>query len=96
MACSERSTTTVRVGLAKSSESNLSLSDCLQKGPNLIPKVFDIHVHFCSYPIAVTTDIDKALLMIYSYYRDMVRFQTSLMQKVKSSTYGLHAWYLDC
>ena len=64
---SDRSTTKVRVvydGSAKSSESNLSLNDCSQKGPNLIPKLFKVLVRFRSYPIAVTADIEKAFLMI--------------------------------
>ena len=76
---SDRSTTKVRVvydGSAKSSESNLSLNDCLQKGPNLIPKLFKVLVRFHSYPIAVTANIEKAFLMIEieESDRDMLRF----------------------
>ena len=76
---SDRSTTKVRVvydSSAKSSESNLSLNDCLQKGPNLIPKIFKVLVRFRSYPIAVTANIEKAFLMIEieESDRDMLRF----------------------
>ena len=74
-----RSTTKVRIvydGSAKSKESGLSLNDCLQTGPNLIPRLFDVMVRFCSHLIALTADIEKALLMIGTSEsdRDMLRF----------------------
>ena len=62
-----KSTTKVRIvydGSAKSKESGLSLNDCLQTGPNLIPKLFDVLARFRSQLIAVTADIEKAFLMI--------------------------------
>ena len=40
----DRQTTKLRVifdGSAKSSNDDLSLNDCLQKGPNLVPHLFD-------------------------------------------------------
>ena len=58
-----RSTTKVRVvydGSAKSNESSLSLNDCLHKGPNLIPKLFDALIRFRNHPVALTGDIEKA------------------------------------
>lgn len=74
-----RSTTKVRVvydGSARFSESHLSLNDCLQTGPNLIPKLFDILIRFHGYHIALTADIEKAFLMIgiHESDRDMLRF----------------------
>ena len=41
-----------------------SLNDCLQMGPNCIPKLLDILVQFRRYKIAITADIQKAFLMI--------------------------------
>ena len=64
---SERNTTKVRVvydGSARSKESSWTLNDFLQKGPNLIPKLFDVLICFRSHPIAVMADIEKAFLMI--------------------------------
>ena len=74
-----RSTTKVRVvydGSARFSESHLSLNDCLQTGPNLIPKLFDILICFRGYRIALTADIEKAFLMIgiHKSDRDMLHF----------------------
>ena len=63
----DRSTTKVRVvydGSAKSNESSLSLNDCLHKGPNLIPKLFDVLIRFRNHPAALTGDIEKAFLMM--------------------------------
>ena len=73
-----RSTTKVRIvydGSTKTSESCLSLNDCLQKGLNLIPKLFDVLICFCNYPIAVIADTEKAFLMIgiTEIDRDMLR-----------------------
>ena len=65
--CRERATTKIRIvydGSAKLSDSGLSLNDCLQTGPNLIPKLFDVLVQFRSHPVALTADNEKAFLMI--------------------------------
>ena len=47
-----------------SDDSELFLNECLQTGPNLIPKLFDVLVQFRSHPVAITADIEKAFLMI--------------------------------
>ena len=63
----ERSTTKICMvydGSAKLSDAELSLNDCLQTGPNLIPKLFNVLVQFRSHPVAITADIEKAFLMI--------------------------------
>ena len=75
----ERSTTKMRVvydGSAKCSGSSLSLNDCLQTGPNLIPKLFDVLARFRLHRVALTADIEKAFLMvgINEADRDMLRF----------------------
>ena len=63
-------------GSAKLNEFHLSLNDCLQTGLNLIPKLFDILIHFQSKRIALTADIEKAFLMIgiHESDRDVLRF----------------------
>ena len=41
-----------------------SLNDCLYKGPQLTPLIFDILHRFRTYPVALTSDIEKAFLQI--------------------------------
>ena len=73
------STTKLRIvydGSAKAGKDECSLNDCLQVGPNFIPKLFNILIKFRSHPIAITADIEKAFLMvgIFSLDRDVLRF----------------------
>ncbi len=75
----DRATTKVRIvynGSAKQGDGSLSLNDCLQKGPNLIPKLYEILLRFRWNPVALTADIEKAFLMvgIPKYDRDLLRF----------------------
>ena len=75
----DHSTTKLQIvydGSAKSIKDDCSLNDCLQVGPNFIPKLFNILIKFRSNPIAVTADIEKAFLMvgISSSDRDVLRF----------------------
>ena len=49
---------------AKSTKDKCSLNDCLQVGPNFIPKLFNILIKFRAHPIAITADIEKAFLMV--------------------------------
>lgn len=59
----DRETTELRAvfdGSAKSGNDDLSLNDCLQKGPNLVPHLLDTVVKFRGYPIGIITDIEKA------------------------------------
>ena len=61
----DKKTTKVRVvydGSAKVVNS-LSLNDCFQKGPNLIPKLFNILIKFRSHATTLTADTEKAFLM---------------------------------
>ena len=41
-----------------------SLNECLHKGPQLTPFIFDILLRFRTYPVALTADIEKAFLQI--------------------------------
>ena len=43
---------------------NVSLNDCLEVGPNLIPSLVGILVRFRRWPVAVVADIRKAFLQI--------------------------------
>ena len=75
----ERATTKIRIvydGSAKLGNSELSINECLQTGPNLVPNLFDVLVRFRSHRIAVTADIEKAFLMIgiIPADRDVLRF----------------------
>ncbi|XP_078364115.1 uncharacterized protein LOC144648427 [Oculina patagonica] len=76
---SDRETTKLRVvfdGSAKSDKSTASINECLEKGPNLVPHLFDIVVKFRGYPFAVVADIEKAFhqIQINPEDRKMLRF----------------------
>ena len=75
----DRETTKLRVvfdGSAKTDKSSASINECLEKGPNLIPHLFDVVIKFRSYPIAVVADIEKAFhqIQIKPVDRKMLRF----------------------
>ena len=75
----ESQTTKLRIvynGSARAYGGEPSINDCLQTGPNYIPKLFDILVRFRWHQIAVTADIEKAFLMISIAEddRDFLRF----------------------
>ena len=60
-------TTKLRIvydGSARAQREDCSLNDCLQKGPNYIPKLFDVLIQFRWYRIAITADIEKTFLMV--------------------------------
>ena len=52
------------------------MNDCLEKGPNLTPDVFDILVKFRVYLTGLTADIEKAFhqIAVDLQDRDMLRF----------------------
>ena len=75
----DKETTKLRVvfdGSAKPSKDDLSLNDCLQKGPNLVPHLFDTVVNFRGYPIGLVADIEKAFhqIQIAPDDRKMLKF----------------------
>ena len=75
----DKQTTKLRIvynGSARSKADGASLNDCLETGPNLIPKLFDILIKFRWHLVTVTADIEKAFLMIgiLPGDRDMLRF----------------------
>ena len=75
----DKKTTKLRVvfdGSAKPSKDDLSLNDCLQKSPNLVPHLFDTVVNFRGYPIGLVADIEKAFhqIQIAPDDRKMLKF----------------------
>jgi hypothetical protein len=75
----DKETTKLRVvfdGSAKPSKDDLSLNDCLQKGPNLVPHLFDTVVNFRGYLIGLVADIEKAFhqIQIAPDDRKMLKF----------------------
>ena len=73
-----KSTTKVQIVYdgSASSPDNLSLNGCLQVGPNLIPKMFNIMSRSRCHQVALVADTEKAFLMvgIAKENRDMLRF----------------------
>ena len=75
----DKETTKLRVvfnGSAKPDNSSVSINDCLEKGPNLVPYLFDVIINFRGYPIGMVADIEKAFhqVKIAPEDRQMVRF----------------------
>ena len=75
----DKETTKLRVvfdGSARAVSSDYSLNDCLDKGPNFTPHIFDILVRFRIHPIGIVADIEKAFhqIAIDPKDRDMLRF----------------------
>ena len=74
----DKETSKVRVvfdGSAKSSKDDLSLNECLEKGPNL-PNLFDTIVKFRGYPVGLVADVEKAFyqILIAPDDRKLLRF----------------------
>ena len=63
----DKQTTKLRVvfdGSAKHGEGSLSINDCLEKGPNLVPHLFDTIINFRGYPVGIASDVEKAFHQI--------------------------------
>ena len=74
----DKDTTKLRIvfdGSAKSNSGSYSLNDCLEKGPNLTPLIFDVLLKFRTHKIGITSDIEKAFhqIIINPEDRDMLR-----------------------
>ena len=80
-------TTKLRVvfdGSAKENESEQSINDHLETGPNFIPPLFDTLIKFRSYPIALTADIEKAFLQIEIKQEDRNKLRFLWMDDLSS------------
>ena len=55
---------------------DLSLNDCLEKGLNTIPYIFNILLKFRSYPIGIVSDVEKVFHQIVVALKDhnMLKF----------------------
>jgi len=74
----DRDTTKLRIvfdGSAKANPQAYSLNDCLEKGPNLTPFIFDVLIKFRQHKIGITSDIEKAFhqIIIKPEDRNMLR-----------------------
>jgi len=60
-------------GSAKADPKYFSLNDCLEKGPNLTPLIFDVLLKFRQHKVGITGDIEKAFrqILIKSEDRNM-------------------------
>lgn len=70
----DKETTKLRVvfdGSAKDELKDPSLNDCLVKGPNTTPHIFDILLKFRAYPIGIATDVEKAFHQIVVAPQDL-------------------------
>ena len=59
----DKQTTKLRIvynGSMKSSADSISLNDCLETGPNLIPKLFNVLIKFRWHMVTITADIEMA------------------------------------
>ncbi|CAB3999250.1 Hypothetical predicted protein [Paramuricea clavata] len=75
----DKETTKLRVvfdGSAEPNEESPSINECLEKGRNLVPNLFDTVIKFRSHPIGIVADIEKAFhqIQISPEDRRMLRF----------------------
>ena len=75
----DRETTKLRIvfdGSARADKDHYSLNDCLEKGPNLTPHVFEVLAKFRRYPVGLTADIEKAFhqISVNPADREQLRF----------------------
>ena len=63
----------------------VSLNDCMEAGPNMMPLLCDVIVRFRRWPIAILADIKKAFLQIAvsTEHRDVHRFLWELNEDVR-------------
>ena len=54
----------------------LSMNECLEKGPNMVPRLFDVLIMFRGFPIGVASEVEKAFQQIEIEPNDrrMLRF----------------------
>ena len=69
----DKSTTKLRItfdGSAKSALKDLTLNNCLEKGPNVTSHIFDILLWFRSYTIGIVADIEMAFHQVVIDHKD--------------------------
>ena len=71
MVCRDKITTKLRIVYDASAKSNgPSLNECLHKGPSFNQLILDLLLRFRFYKFALTTDVEKAFLMIAVTHSD--------------------------
>ena len=88
----EDKTTKVRIvfnGSAKLDSGDLSINECLERGPNLVPSLFDILVRFRSHAYALVADIEKAFHMISTKEEDRDSLQFLWLKSVEDGGGGV-------
>ena len=72
----DKETTKLRVVFDGDGLKDLSLNDCLEKGPNTTPHIFDILLKFRAYPIGIVADVEKAFhqIVVAPKDRNMLKF----------------------
>ena len=79
----DRETTKIQVvydGSARDKDESHSLNDRLLTGPNYVSMLFDILLHFRTYPVALTGDIERVFLMIHITKEDQDALQFLWLQ----------------
>ena len=90
-----RATTKLRIvfdASAKFNKSSFSLNDCLEKGPNGIPHLFDILLKFRSKPIALVADIEKAFHQIAIEQKDRDALSFLWFKDIKNQVLSISVW----
>ena len=101
----DRETTRVRIVYDASAKvkDRISLNDCLETGPGLLPKIFEILVRFRCFKYALTSDIKSTFLNIRvkEEDRDFLRFvwatdiinsdPTFIIKRFTSVLFGLNS-----
>ena len=62
-------------GSAKDRLNDLSLNNCLEKGSNTTPRIFDILLKFRSYTIGIVSDVEKPFLQLVVAPKDCNMFK---------------------
>lgn len=90
----ESLTTKLRVVFDASSKdsSGNSLNDFLEVGPKLLPEIFKILIHFRTYRIAFTADVEKMFrqILVTASHRDYQRIVWRFEEQKPISTYHLN------
>lgn len=61
---------------AKENLKDFSLNDCLKKGPNSTPHIFDMLLKFRNYPVGIDSDVEKMFhqIVVAGKDRNMLKF----------------------
>ena len=95
----DKTTTKIRVvfyGSARSKSEELSINDCLERGPDLITSLFDILIRFRSHPYVMVADIEKAFHMVSIKEEDRDALRFMWLKNMKDEDPAEYAEYRFC